>query len=392
MLKENQVSSSITQVWGKSWRLLSMAIVSLLVALPSVSLAATQWYSHGKSHTLTLTQDGKVWVLGSNDSGQLGNGSFGGEILEPKMIQNLDGIIAVSAAGDHSVALGKDGAVWTWGFNGSGQLGDGTTKHSAVPHKVAGIKDVKAIATGSGHIVALKNDGTVWAWGGNHSGQVGNGGNLNCFAPTQVSGLQNVTAVVAGAFNSSALKSDGTLWSWGFNGKGQLGTGDNERSNIPVQVAGLENVRAIAAGDWHMAALKQDGSVWAWGSNHASQLGASAAPYSLTPVEVSDLHNITDITASAGHTIAIAKNDSVWAWGDSGTGQWGNGISLNGSISPVQVSGYNGLVTVAAVVNPDTVRRDTVKIYGPSQLALAGGEPATFSHIKQSGVFITASR
>jgi hypothetical protein len=51
------------------------------------------------------------------------------------------------------------------------------------------------------------------------------------------------------------------------------------------------------------------------------------------------------------------KNDTVWGWGDKGTGNWGNGSSLDGSISPVQVRGYNGLVTLAAIVNPDTVLR-----------------------------------
>jgi alpha-tubulin suppressor-like RCC1 family protein len=358
MLKQNYYSSSITRFLGKKQRILTMGMFLLLLALPTVSLAATPWYSQGKDHTLTLTEDGKVWALGENNYGQLGNGTFGGESLEPKMINGLDGVIAVLAGGSHSIALKKDGTVWSWGFNGSGQLGDGTARHSSIPHMVAGVMDVKAIATGSGHVVALKNDGTVWAWGGNHSGQIGNGAYLNCMTPTQVPGLRNVTAIVAGAYNTSALQKDGTVWSWGFNGMGQLGNGGNERSSTPVRVAGLDDVRAIAAGNWHMAALKRDGTVWAWGSNQVSQLGKMTASYSFSPVKVSGIANIIDITASVGHTIAIAKNDSVWAWGDAGTGQWGNGISLNGSVSPVQVSGYNGPITVAAVVNPDTILRD----------------------------------
>jgi alpha-tubulin suppressor-like RCC1 family protein len=388
MKTHNNHSAPITCLWVNNWHLLSLGLVSLLLALPVDSHAATPWYSHGSSHTLTLTEDGKVWALGENDHGELGRGDFGGESLEPKMTTGLDGIIAVLAGGHHSVALKKDGTVWTWGSNSSGQLGDGTTQNSSVPHKVAGISNVKEIAAGNGHTVALKNDGTVWAWGGNHSGQLGNGEYQNTTIPTQVSGLQDVSDITAGQFNTTALRKDGTLWSWGFNGSGQLGNGDNERSSTPVRVAGLDNVRAVAAGASHVAALKQDGTVWAWGSNRASQLGTTSASYSFSPVQVSGVDNITDITASAGHTIAISKNDSVWGWGDAGTGQWGNGISVNGSVSPVQVSGYNGLVSVAAVVDPDTVRRDGLA-FSPAESDTSN---STTSRVKLLEVFTTASR
>jgi alpha-tubulin suppressor-like RCC1 family protein len=379
---------SVTSLWANSKMLVSLSLFSLLAILPAASHAATPWYSHGKNHTLTLTEDGKVWALGSNEYGELGNGKFGGESHEPKIIKGLDDVVAVLAGGGHSVALKKDGSVWTWGLNSSGQLGNGTIQSSAVPGKIAGISNVKSIATGNGHIIALKQDGTVWGWGSNNSGQVGNGRFQNCAIPTQVPGLRDVTAIVAGAFNTSALKRDGTLWSWGFNGKGQLGNGSNEKSSTPVKVAGLTDVHAVAAGDWHVVALKHDGTVWGWGSNDSNQLGQTSAEYSFAPVQVAGIQNITDLTASIGHTIAIAKNDSVWAWGDAGNGQWGNGASLEGSTTPVQVSSYNGLVTIAAVVNPSTVLRD--KIDSSSIIADAGiGSTTTLIRIKE--VIKTAS-
>lgn len=377
----NYKYSSITHMRKYAQLLFIPVLLIFLLALPAVAPAATPWYSSGKAHTLTLTENGAVWAIGGNDFGQLGNGTLGNEAFEPKMIAGLDGVVAVLAGSNHSVALKKDGTVWTWGFNGSGQLGDDTTRDSPFPYRVAGVSNVKSIATGSSHVVALKYDGSVWAWGGNHSGQVGNGGYEDCLTPVQVAGLEDVTAIVAGEFNTSALKKDGTVWSWGFNGKGQLGNGGTERSSIPVPVAGLAGVHALAAGVWHVVALKQDGTIWAWGSNHASQLGRTNVSFSLSPVQVQGIANITDITASVGHTIAIALNDTVWAWGDSGTGQWGNGISLEGSVYPVQVSGYNGLVTVAAVVNPETVLRDTAD--GSAQQSVAGAAATLIAQINR---------
>ena len=389
-MKTENYHVTITGIRGKSQRLLTLCLLVFLLALPVASRAATPWYSQGKGHTLTLTKDGKVWALGDNTYGQLGNGRFGGEALEPKMVPGMNGVIAALAGSNYSAALKNDGTVWVWGYNGSGQLGDGTNQHSPTPHKVEGISNVKAIATGSGHIMALKHDGTVWGWGANHSGQIGNGEYQNCKSPAQVAGLVEITAIAAGSFNTLALKKDGSLWSWGFNGKGQLGNGGNERSSTPILVAGLDDVHAIAAGDWHVVAVKHNGTVWAWGSNHTSQLGGTKVSYSLSPMQVQGLVAIADITASVGHTIAIAENDAVWAWGDAGTGQWGNGISLEGSAHPVPVSGYNGPISVAAVVNPDTIQRE--RIDGSGVLADAGSNGTLRAENIIPEAFITASR
>jgi alpha-tubulin suppressor-like RCC1 family protein len=390
MFAESHITS-FTRLWKNSRLVIFSGLLSLSIALPPVTYAATPWYSHGRSHTLTLTQDGKVWSLGGNKFGEMGIGVFGGENLEPRLIEELEGVSAALAGGSHSVALKNDGTVWVWGFNGSGQLGDGTTKSSPLPMKVSGLSDVKAIATGSSHIVALKHDGTVWAWGGNRSGQLGNGEYQDCMTPVQVAGLKDVTAIAAGAFNTAALKKDGTVWSWGFNAKGQLGNGGKERSNVPVQVSGLSDVHAIAAGDWHVAALRRDGTVWGWGSNHASQLGTILVSSSRIPVRIPGVDNIVDITASLGHTIAIAKNHNVWAWGDAGTGQWGNGSSLDGSVTPVRVTGYNGYITVAAVVNPSTIRRDDPDD-SLLQALLQAESDSENDRITKPEVFLTASR
>ena len=163
--------------------------------------------------------------------------------------------------------------------------------------------------------------------------------------------------------------------------------GSSKKSRVPVQVAGLEDVHTIAAGNYHVAALKHDGTVWSWGNNDKSQLGVMTASYSPSPVQIQGVTDVADITATLGHTIAIAKNDAVWAWGETSGGQWGNGVSMTGSAAPVLVAGYNGPVTMAAVVNPNTVLRD-----GSIMMAQANSDKRAKAYMKQAEVVVTASR
>jgi hypothetical protein len=155
----------------------------------------------------------------------------------------------------HSLALKDDGTVWAWGYNGYGQLGNGTNTDSNVPVQVSGLTGITAIAWGGSHSLALKNDGTVWAWGYNGYGQLGNGTNTDSNLPVQVSSLTGITVIAGGSRHSLALKNDGTVWAWGYNGYGQLGNGTNTDSNVPVQVSGLTGITAIAGGGYHSLAI-----------------------------------------------------------------------------------------------------------------------------------------
>jgi alpha-tubulin suppressor-like RCC1 family protein len=90
---------------------------------------------------------------------------------------------------------------------------------------VSGLTGVTAIAGGDLAGYALRSDGTVWAWGYNGYGELGNGTLTESSVPVQVSGLTGVTAITGGDEDGYALRSDGTLWAWGWNGGGELGDG-----------------------------------------------------------------------------------------------------------------------------------------------------------------------
>ncbi len=204
--------------------------------------------SAGYGHTAALKKDGTVWTWGYNVTGQLGNGTTDDD-KTPAQVKDLSNVTAVAAGRYHTVALKKDGTVWGWGAGTSGQLGNGSTSNRTAPvQAIAGIDpetgkatgplgDITAVAVGVGHTVALKKDGTVWAWGSNGSGQLGDGTASNSDVPAQVKNLGDVTAIAASGNHTMALKKDGTVWTWGDNTYGQLGDGTVKSSNIPVQAS-----------------------------------------------------------------------------------------------------------------------------------------------------------
>jgi alpha-tubulin suppressor-like RCC1 family protein len=157
----------------------------------------------GQNHSLALLKDGSVAAWGNNLYGQTGDGTAGNTRLTPVLITTLEGIGAVAAGLNHSVALKDDGTVWAWGDNEFGELGDDTTTERNTPVQVTGIAGVVSIAARGDFTLALKNDGTVWAWGANSHGELGDGTTTDRHAPVRVIGLDSARYSISGQLTSA---------------------------------------------------------------------------------------------------------------------------------------------------------------------------------------------
>jgi alpha-tubulin suppressor-like RCC1 family protein len=362
----------------------SAGLHRLGAALKTAAVTATLLFAITPSAQAHVPYLPRAW--GYDGSGQLGDGTeFGPEECLPAAqpcstkalgVTALSGVAAMSGGEEHSLALLSDGTVRAWGSNEYGQLGDGSSgdvqPESTVPVGVYGLCCATSVAAGARHSLALENDATVRAWGENELGQLGNGSaglNHGSDVPVVVTewggaALTGVSAIAAGEEHSLALK-EGKVMAWGSNLSGQLGIGTSYSNRVHPSVVmrdrthgvELSGVAAIAAGAEHSLALLSNHAVVAWGANNVGQLGNITAAAqqqcafgacSTKPVPVEGLGGeVVAIAAGGNHSLALLANGTVMAWGENTLGQLGNGTTSNSAV-PVAVSGLSGVAAVAA--------------------------------------------
>jgi alpha-tubulin suppressor-like RCC1 family protein len=287
------------------------------------------------------TAGGTLWAWGLNTNGQLGLGDSLNRSV-PTQIGKDATWVSVSAGKYHVLALKSDGTLWSWGRNNEGQLGDLTVIGRQAPVKVGGIDKTNtavwiAFSAGGVHSLGIQKDGSLWTWGDNTSGQLGNAssGTTPVPTPTKIGSL-NYTSVSAGAAHSMAIGANGTLWAWGANGSGQLGNNAGVGTvNAPLQISTDTDWTVIAAGGLHTLAVRKDGTLWAWGSNADGQLGSGGTDQA-SPQQVGTERTWVTVSAGDGHSAGLKADNTLWTWGRNADGQLGNGKTVTSQI-PVNI-------------------------------------------------------
>jgi alpha-tubulin suppressor-like RCC1 family protein len=290
-----------------------------------------------------------VAAWGYNASGQLGDGTQTSHSTPVAVAGAGQCFTKVASGADHSVGIAADGTVWTWGGNAQGQLGDGTMEDRSTPVQVLGLSNVTKIAAGSRYTLALRSDGTVWSWGSNHVGQLGLGHSGDPQRrPRGVLLPGPIVDISAGTSHSLAVRFDGQVWSWGANYYGQLGDATVINRPAPVRVASLTDaVRVVAAQGQFSLAMRSGGTVSSWGLNTSGQLGDGTNVDRLTPVPIFGLSNITDIAAGTQYGLAVDGNGTLFTWGNNSHGVLGDGTTLH-RWEPQEVPGLSGVVQAGA--------------------------------------------
>ena len=248
--------------------------------------------SAGYSHTCARTSDGKLWCWGSDFFGQLGNGVSGSghDSSTPLQVTSLGStVVGVSAGGNFTCAVKTNGSLYCWGRDIEGQLGNGRQGpflHYSTPQLVSGISSVAGVSAGVLHACARKTDNSAWCWGYNGYGEVGNGTTTNQTVPTQI--MTNTSNVSAGGYHTCARTGTSTARCWGRNSSRQIGDGSATNRLVPVTVTSLgSSVASVTAGQLFTCARRTNNSLACWGDNTSGQLGNGTTNAESCPVAVS---------------------------------------------------------------------------------------------------------
>ena len=358
-----------------------LALCMMVGVVPSVgllTLASDQGYTFNAVETglssFAIDSNKSLWGWGLNYMGFLGDGTTDNRT---KPVKIMDDVKSISVASGTGMAVKTDSSLWAWGANNNGQIGDGTCNtfdadgyRSDDANKLSPVKimdNVVSVSVGWSHTMAITEDGALWAWGTNNKGQLGNGTTKNSYKPIKI--MDNAAFVSAGWDYSMAIKTDGSLWAWGDNSYNSLGDGTSKDRLSPVEI--MDNVESVSAGGYHTMAIKTDGGLWAWGVNDVGQLGDGTVSNwpvvdksKSSPVKIMDdvayvAAGATDIIGSnikIGYTLAVKTDGSLWSWGGNGHGQLGDGTrttynyetgiqDINDRYDPVKI--MDGVSTVA---------------------------------------------
>lgn len=216
-------------------------------------------------------------------------------VTKPQAVTGISGVVQLAQSSGTTFALLSDGSVKAWGFNDNGNAGTGSTTPGATPTQVVGLTSgVTQIGAGYNFAGATLSDGTVRTWGLNGNGQLGDGTTTNRDTPTTPTGIsKSVSAIVGNMSNAFVLQSDGSVLGCGLNdGDGELGNGQTSPAinSTFSPVSGLgSGVKQLSLTSNSGYVLLSDGSVQVWGFNAFGQLGDGTMTSRTSPVTLTTL-------------------------------------------------------------------------------------------------------
>jgi alpha-tubulin suppressor-like RCC1 family protein len=291
-----------------------------------------------------------------------------------------DGASLIAAGGDHTCGQAPGGAMFCWGANESGQLGDGTTSLRPTPTRI-GVVGATGLALGAAHTIIALHDGSADTFGRDDHCQLGDsrrapldatpaplpapldgagvvasvaaGGNFTCVVfqdgrlrcsgnlwsdaaewcpPNDTGGLPPVSEAAVGLIHMCARSQSGSVFCRGENLNGQVGDGSLAQRPDWTAVMLAMPARRIAAAASHTCAILTDASLWCWGSNQSGELGRDGLTVSPRPIAVALGEGAIDVATGIDFTCAIGASGRVYCWGAGGHGQLGDGSTSDRSM------------------------------------------------------------
>jgi alpha-tubulin suppressor-like RCC1 family protein len=284
-----------------------------------------------------LTEAGAVWCWGANQCGQLGDHPESSSAA-PVRIDVPPLTRLVEHVDEHGCGLDAEGRLYCWGCDYSGMRA-GVTEGLDVPLDEGPFVDVATTWVGT---CAVRADGTLTCFGGDYNGQLGGcaapEADPPLCAPTDFAAPTDFTRVSLHQRHGCGI-SGGQVHCWGTNDVGQLGIGETSGSEPlgPTAVAGsLGAAVDLTVGINHSCALDASGGLYCWGHNDDGELGVGDFGLRSSPARVGE--GWERVRAGTNHTCAIDESGGLYCWGAGRSGRLGLGDE-DGRASPERVDG-----------------------------------------------------
>ncbi len=323
----------------------------------------------GYANVFAIADNGTLWAWGKNTFGELGDGTnvlknspvqIGTDTNWKEVSPSMDGIYSFT------LAVKTDGTLWSWGSNNRGQLGDGTTVFRNYPMQVGTDTDWSTVAAGLSHSIAIKQNGTLWGWGNSERfSLIGFPSGPNVLVPEQRSLDTDWREASAHDRVTVAVKTNNTAWGWGWNQNDMLKApaGATIAGNVqnPVQKLGGTNVKHTRTGDRINFDIKTNNNVGTTNSPYFvrdADTGVSTSVYirldnstlwftgiiqgstnpNIQPLtQLGTAANWVAVSVGSQCNAAINSAGEIWTWGSNFHGGLGIGVNSTASSSTVPV-------------------------------------------------------
>ena len=281
--------------------------------------------SGGNGHSCGIAPDSRVWCWGDASMGQMGDGgSYTNTIVRPQPVPGIARAVRIASGYDGACALIRDGSVYCWGTIGrsNSRLRSREFKVLRTPQRMLLPEPAIHLSFRVHHGCAVGVSGAVYCWGFNAMGALGDGSTVDRMAPVRVKGLgERMMQVATGYMHTCGIGESGRVHCWGWNGQAQLGNGpeqpfEEDFRPRPAAVPGLTGIVQLAIAS-HTCALDSVGRVSCWGYNEFGGAGQDNRRYPAVthPQPVALPEPALEIAPNEWSSCALGRSQRIYCWG-----------------------------------------------------------------------------